>query len=110
MEECKNISIPNEPHVLARVFKLFVKNEYGERMSLLCLVQRLTSEVLLARIKTSDIYNGRTHLYRIDLFSILNMSSNEFKDFGEMIDLGAKYDDIVNMMDAFKAWWRNNII
>ena len=43
-------------------------------------------------------------------FPTLNTSSDEFRNLRDLVDLGVKYDDIVNMMDVFKAWRKDNII
>ena len=50
-EEGKNTKIRNEPPVIARAFKFFMRSEYGGRVPLLCHVQRLTADVLFARTK-----------------------------------------------------------
>ena len=50
-------------------------------------------------------------LIRVGIFfSTLNTSSDEFRNFKKMVDLSVMYDDIVNMMNVFKAWRRDNIV
>ena len=79
-------------------------------MRLLCLMQGLTSDVLL--VMTKQVVFAMEELIRIGkiYFPTLNTSSDEFMDFREMVDSSAKYDDILNMIDAFKAWRGDNIV
>lgn len=49
VEEGKNIGIRNESSIFARALKFFIRFECGGRIPLLCPVQGLTLDVLLAR-------------------------------------------------------------
>ena len=102
-EEGKSSRTCLEHPVLANVFKLCVKNERGGKMPLLCPVQGLISDILSTGIK--QVVFAIEVLVRVGkiYFPTMNMSRDEFRNLIELVDLGVKYDDIMNMMDVFKA-------
>ena len=73
--------IGNEPSVFARALKLFMRSEWGGRMSLLCLVQGLTSDYFLTRanqvlfVMEELIRVGKIH------FSTMDTTNDEFMNF-----------------------------
>ena len=109
-EEGKNIKFFYEPPVIARAFKLFMQNEYGGRIPLLCHVQGFTSDVLLAR--TKQVAFAMKELIRVGkiYFPTLDTLSDEFKNFRRVVNSSAKYMNIVTMMHAFNVWRRDSIV
>ena len=72
-------------------------------MPLLYHVQGLTSDVLLARTKQVAFAMEEFIHVEKTYFPTLNTLSDKFKNFGGIVDSGAKYVDIVTMMYAFNV-------
>ena len=97
----------NEPPHMARAFKLFCRSEVGSRIPMLCPVQGLTEERLMAR--PNQVMLAMEELIRMGkiYFPTMDMHGDEFETFREVLDLG---DDKGGQVESFQHWRRGTFI